>query len=102
MLDTPDIDAIVERAARDHLGADNYVRSYSRPGVDSTGEEVVSVTLVIAPGAVERIGGDRALDFLYEVQQTLARSGDQRFPLLEYATEQELLDDAGERHGEHA
>lgn len=100
MLNTAVIDAIVEHAARNHLGSDNYVRSYTKPWVDSMGEEVVSVTLVISPGAAERIGGDRALDLLYDVQQTLARSGDDRFPLMEYATEQELLEEAEGYRGE--
>lgn len=100
MLNTADLDAIVERAARTHLGLDNYVRSYTKPWIDSMGEEVVSVTLVILPGAADRIGGDRALDMLSDVHQTFARSGEGRFPLIEYATEQELLDEAEGRYAE--
>ena len=100
MLDTPALDALADRAARAHLGEENYVRSYTAPWVDSQGEEVVRVTMVIPLDAAWRIGGERAGDLLHELRQDLFNSGDDRVPTIEYTTEQDLVDEAEGRYEE--
>jgi hypothetical protein len=48
--------------------------------------------IIIAPSAVRRLRGDAVLDTLMEIRQRLDAEGDARFPIVEYATQEELAD----------
>jgi hypothetical protein len=95
MLDAKRIDRTVSEAARETLGKE-FVRAKSEPTIDSLGDEALSVLIVIEPGAADRITGDAALDTLSGIQQKLQEQGEERFAIVEYATEEELaeVDDA--------
>jgi hypothetical protein len=62
----------------------------SEPFVDSEGREALRITIVIAPKFSAKIKGDKSLDTLVEIQNRLRKAGEERFPLVEYATEKEL------------
>lgn len=76
--------------ARLNLGEDNVNGVIVEPAIDDQGNEAVRVTVVLRPGAAERIKGDQALGFLSDLRDKLWESGEQRLPLLSYATEEEL------------
>lgn len=60
------------------------------PGIGWRGDEILRITMVIAPDGVSRISGDASLDTLVAMQSRLREAGEERFPLVEYATEEEL------------
>ena len=47
-------------------------------------------TIVIKPGSASRIKGDATLDTLVGIQDRLRAEGEERFPIVEYATKKEL------------
>jgi hypothetical protein len=77
------------------LGAENVVRAEYEPTTDSQGRDALKVTVVIAPGATKRLKGQSALSALVGVQKRLREMGEDRTPIIEYATEAELAQDAG-------
>jgi hypothetical protein len=48
------------------------------------------ITIVIKPGAETKIKGDAALDTVVQIQDRLRKAGEERFPLVEFATTEEL------------
>jgi hypothetical protein len=68
----------------------NFTSILSSTAVDSEGHEALRITIVIKPGAASKIGGDAALDTLVQIQDRLRREGEERFPIVEYATPKEL------------
>jgi hypothetical protein len=92
MLDLERVTQISTEIARANLGSQNVVRVESEPTTDSDGQEALNLLIVIAPGIVETIGGDAILDTLVQIIDRLQEAGDDRFPIIEYATEEELAD----------
>jgi hypothetical protein len=91
MLDLKKVDRIVTAAARKALGKE-FVRAESELTADSRGEDALRVLLVIESGAADRITGATAVDTLVGVQDALEKAGEERLPIIEYATEQELAE----------
>jgi hypothetical protein len=46
---------------------------------------------VLAPDVAKKLKGDAVLDTLVEIQDRLRAAGEDRFPILEYGTEDELF-----------
>jgi hypothetical protein len=90
MLDTPQIDKIAKDAASETLGAANLVSVTSRAKVDWMGDEALEIMVVLTPGAPALISGDAVNKTLSEIHDRLQKAGDERFPFIEYATEDEL------------
>src|SRR5437660_1256991 len=90
MIEAADVARIAAEVACKELGAENVVRVQAEPMVDWTGAEAWRVLIVLAPDAIERISGDAALDNLVGLQKSIQRAGDDRFAVVEYATEEEL------------
>jgi hypothetical protein len=90
MIEAPDVARIADKVARKKLGAENVVRAVAEPMVDWTGAEAWRVLIVLSPDAMSRIPDDAALDNLVELQKSVQRAGDDRFAVVEYATEEEL------------
>jgi hypothetical protein len=62
----------------------------SEPFTDSEGVQSIRITIVLSPGFPDQIKGDDALNTLVGIQRNLLKEGEERFPLVEYATEEEL------------
>lgn len=90
MLDYPEVSRIVEAAAKSKVGRENIVRVFTAPGIDSDGKDALRITIVIAPGAADRIRGDDVLNMLVEMHNRLYEEHDERTPIIHYATEEEL------------
>jgi hypothetical protein len=88
MLDSARVAELTEQAARKWIDLERVI---VEPTVDSQGEEALRVTLVLDPEVVGRVTGAAALDVIVEIRQALQSVGDNRFPIIDYATEQELL-----------
>jgi hypothetical protein len=81
---------IVRQAATANLGSANFTSVINSTATDSTGHEALRITIVIKPGAETKIKGDAALDTVVQIQDRLRKAGEERFPLVEFATTQEL------------
>lgn len=102
MLDDQSINVITLDIARPNLGESNVGRVIVEPATDSRGNEAVRITVVLQPGAVERITGDQALGFLGGLHDQLWQRGEERSPIVSYATEEELADNASGSASEQA
>ena len=89
MLDAQKVTEIADAVARRIAPAD-LERVVTEPATDSEGNAALRIIVVLKPDATARFGGDNALDLLVGVQHELRREGEERFPIIEYATEGEL------------
>ena len=67
----------------------------AQPSVDSEGRHALRIIIVLTPGSVPAIGGDAALDTLVQIREKLHAAGEERLPIVEYATLEELADGGG-------
>jgi len=92
MLDYAELSKIVEKAAKSALGRRSVVRVFTEPGSDAEGQDALRITLVVTPSAVETIDGDALLDNILKIHVALWERGEQRTPMVSYATEEELAE----------
>jgi|SRR6266568_4360549 len=92
MLASDQIDQIVHEVAKANLTPTNVDRVLSESAVDSQGNDALRITIVIPPDAVARIKGAAVVDTLVQIQNRLRDAGEERFPIVEYATQEELED----------
>jgi hypothetical protein len=90
MLPQTKINEIVAEVATATFTRENFEKVLSEPTVDSQGDEALRITVVIKPEAVEKLKGDPVLDFLLGIHHRLQEAGEERFPIVEYATPEEL------------
>jgi hypothetical protein len=86
------LDRLVRQALVEQLGDNNVVRVELRPIADSQDRDALRIIVVIPPDATHRLK-DRVLDALVAVRKRLREVGDDRTPIIEYATEAELVED---------
>jgi hypothetical protein len=92
MLDLETVTQISTEVARANFGSEHIVRVESEPAADSQGEEALNLLIVVAPSIVETMDGEAVLNTLVQIVDRLQQAGDERFPIIEYATEEELAD----------
>ena len=90
MLDTPQIDKIAKKAASETLGGANIVSVTSQPKVDWMGDDALEIMVVLQPGALALLSGEAFNKALLELHDRLQNAGEDRFPFMRYATEDEL------------
>jgi len=92
MLDYDEISRVVEKAARPALGRKNVVCVFTEPGSDAEGKDALRITIVVTSDAVETLEGDALLKNLLNVHEALWQQGEERTPMVGYATEEELAE----------
>jgi hypothetical protein len=90
MLNEKRIREIAEQVASANLTSANISSVSSSTAIDSEGHDALRITIVINPGSEAKISGDAALDTLVGIQDRLRREGEERFAVVEYATDEEL------------
>lgn len=95
MLHDPQISEIAAKVARKKIDADALVRIVTEGATDSQGKEALRIVLVLHPAAARELTGDEALDLLVGMQRELQDAGEERLPIIEYATEQDLEPEEG-------
>jgi hypothetical protein len=91
MLAPAKVNEIVKKAASAVLKRQAGVqRVVSEPAVDSDGDEVLHITIVLKRGSADKISGDKALDTLVGIDRALREASEDRFPILDFVTEEEL------------
>jgi hypothetical protein len=92
MLDKEEIATITKAAATTTLGSQSFVDVANTAITDSTGGDALQITIVLTPGSTDAITGERALRTLGEIRTRLQEAGEQRLPIVEYATQEELTE----------
>src|SRR5438128_1488529 len=90
MLTEQDIKSIATAVARENLGSAKVVSVMSEPTIDSDGDAALKISIVLTPGSTDSISGDAVVGTLSGIQQALQAAGEDRFPIIDYATEDEL------------
>jgi hypothetical protein len=90
MLTPVQISEVAEEVARAKLTPKVVKQVLAEPTTDSEGHEALRVTIVIESGAANRIKSDSILDTLVQIQDRLREAGEDRFAIVEYATQDEL------------
>jgi len=90
MLDNARIAEIAREVGREKLPPRWFQDVIVEPAADSLGNDAVRLTMVIAAGAVKRLKGDDVIGLLVELRKRLDAAGEERVPLLGYATRDEL------------
>jgi hypothetical protein len=89
-LNDIEIRQIATTVVRDTLGKQNFTSVTSSTAIDPEGEEALRITIVIPDKGVDAIKGEAALKTLVQMQDRLTKAGEERFPIIEYATAKEL------------
>lgn len=92
MLEADKISQIVSEVVQANTTPTSVRSVRTEPTTNSEGEDALRITVVITPDAVKQLEAVSGLDALVQVQDRLWESGEQRFPIIEYATEEELED----------
>lgn len=85
---------LIQQALATELDEQNVLRIEYGPGTDSLGRDALRVTVVIAPDATAKLQSGAALDALVRLRERLHEMREERTPIVEYATEAELQEDA--------
>lgn len=90
MIANREIDRIVETTARETLRKNSVVRTFHESTVDSEGNDALRIVIVLSPESVDRQTGEKVLNALTRIHDRLFEAGEERLPIVEYATEDEL------------
>ncbi|HWB49042.1 MAG TPA: hypothetical protein VG651_08020 [Stellaceae bacterium] len=90
MLDYMEASQVAEKTARSAFGKKHVVRVFAEPGTDAEGHDALRITIVLTPDAVENLEGDALLKNLLDLREGLWQQGEERTPIVGYATEEEL------------
>ena len=90
MLDTDQISQIVTGAVEANTTPNSVRRVMAEPAAAFDGEDAVRITIVLTPEAVKQLAAGDPVDVLVRIWNGLRKAGDDRFPILDYATEAEL------------
>lgn len=93
MLNDPQLQKLMTEIVNGRLPKVQLQQVMTDTFTDSKGEDALRITLVLTPDSVRELTGDETLDLLVEVQNSLQREGEDRFAIIEYATEEELLEE---------
>lgn len=86
---------LLRQAVAREMGEENVVRVESAPSSDSTGNDNARVTIVLSERAIDRVSNDSVLNAVVSLRERLRALGQDRSPLIQYATESELKQNAG-------
>lgn len=76
----------MQKVASANLASDSIVSVNNSPTVDSVGDPALRIRITVTPVSTAAISGDAALRTLHEVHRLLQEQGEDRFPIIEYAT----------------
>lgn len=76
--------AELARHAADRFLPGKFDRVVAKETLDSTGEDALSVTIVLKPKVARKLNGDRVLDTLVAIQNALRLAGEDRLAIVHY------------------
>jgi hypothetical protein len=93
MLAKEKIEDIAAAAARAYLPPGAFERVIVEPAIDSLGNDALRITIVLQADSVRKITGEAASKLSLSLNDAMEDERDERFPILGYATEEELAYD---------
>jgi type IV secretory pathway VirJ component len=95
MIENERVAEIAAQIATANLASVSAAKSEAT--VDSEGRDALKITIVLMPGSTASIESkaDAVLDTLVQIKNRLQEEGEERFPIVEYATQEEL-DESGD------
>jgi hypothetical protein len=96
MLEAPQIQKLMRQVAAGILPTRSLLEVRSEAAQDSEGHEALKITLVLAEDAIDGLRPDQLVGLFREVRDCLLQKGDERFPLLSYATPTDIESGADE------
>lgn len=93
MLDDPQIQKLMKQIAAGVFPASELLEVHSEPALDAAGQDALRITLVLTDEAAKALTGKQIASLLTDLHDRLQTVGDDRFPLLHYATPSDLGDD---------
>ena len=88
------LNLLLRQSVAREMGEDNVIRVESAPASDSTGNDNARVTIVLSENAIGRVSNDSVLNAVVSLRERLRALGQDRSPLIQYATESELKQNA--------
>ncbi len=85
-----DVDETIFAAAVAVLRDDRLSRVIVEPTIDSEGDDAWQVTIVLRS---DDVSGKEAFDTIVGIRRALVTAGDEQFPIIDFATEDELAAD---------
>lgn len=92
MLEADQISQIVTEVVRANTTPTSVRSVTTEPATVFDGEEGLRITIVVTPEAVTQLETGPVLDALVQIQDRLREAGEERFPIVDYVTEEELED----------
>jgi hypothetical protein len=96
MLENPQIQKLMREVAAGILPTKALLDVRSVSADDSEGHEALRITLVLAEEAVDGLTREQLVGLFKEVRECLQREGEERFPMLTFATPADFEADTGE------
>ena len=90
MLETNQLKDLARRIVDKRLPSVQLDNVLTENITNSEGAPALLITLVLTPETVNAITGDEALRLLVNIHDELIREGEERFPIVEYATVDDL------------
>jgi hypothetical protein len=92
MLEIDEVNRVVNKAAAATL-KQRLSRVYSEPTLDSCGQDALRVMIVLDNDHAGEVTGQMAVSTYMKIGQDLEESGESRFPIIMWATEDDLKAD---------
>jgi len=94
MIENEKIAQIAAQIATANLSVSSVSTATSESTVDSEGRDALKITIVLTPGSTAAIKSKASavLDTLVQIKKKLQEEGEERFPIVEYATSEELAE----------
>lgn len=90
MAEHAEIELIAEKIVNANTAPDAVVGVSARDDLGWDGDPIVRVSIVIKDEISNGLRGEDSLNILMQLRDGLATSGDDRFPIIDYATPSEL------------
>lgn len=90
MLEALELQKLAKRIFEKRLPSIHLDDVLTESITSSEGEDALRITLVLTPESVDAISGDDVLKLLVDIRDGLLREGEERFPIVEYATADDL------------
>ena len=96
MLEDPQVQKLMKEVAAGIMPSTQLLEVRTEPAFDAEGNDALRITLVVADEAVETLTGEQLTRLLVDIHDILLREGDDRFPLVSYATPSDSGDEDDE------
>jgi hypothetical protein len=91
VLDKDKVEALAKNTATSYWGAMNVVGVKSAPMTDIEGNDALQITIILpSESSAANMPSNAAIDTLVKLHDEMLKAGDQRFPFIQYTTEDDL------------